>query len=134
MCWHTGTAKIVYDPYRPGLKTKTNWWCVANVDEEITRYYRWWIQRIYHVKGLVRQSWSAHISIIRGEFPGEEYKHLWGKYNNQIVEFKYKHHPRRNSKGFWFVDVDCRFFTNIRKEMNKPHDWVLHLTVGKESF
>lgn len=133
--WLKSTAKIVYDPPRPGMKRKTKWWCVANVDREITRYYRWWIMRTYHIKGLIPPSWDGHISVIRGEEPHDEYKHLWKKYDGQIVEFEYEHYPKKAKKDeFWIIEVRCPFLSNIRKEMNKPHDWPLHISIAKEQY
>jgi len=137
--WHTGTGRIVYDPHRPGLKKKVDWWCILTVDKEITKYYRWWIQKELHIKGLCQPSWDAHISIIRGEKPRPDLMHLWKKYHGQQVEFKYRHSPRVSGDTtgndrpdhYWFVDVDCPFLLDIRKELQRPSDWNLHLTVGR---
>ena len=137
--WHKGTGKIVYNPWRGALKKKRNWWCVVEVDTEITRYYRWWIERRYHVKGLCKPSWDAHISIIRGEKPREDLMHLWKKYDGQIVEFEYKQHPRQSGDttggdrpdNFWFVEVKAPQLIDIRKEFELPYNWSLHLTVGR---
>lgn len=137
--WHKGSGTIVYDPPRPGMKKDTKWWCVINVDREITRYYRWWLLRRYHIKGLNKPSWDAHISVIRGEEPRNEHKHLWKKYHGERVSFRYKHSPYqgnavgRKSKtgGFWQVEVQCDFAVEIRKEFGFPAHWPLHLTVGR---
>ena len=136
--WLEGTGKIVYDPYRGGMKNRANWWCVVELDREITRYYRWWVERRYHVTGLCQPSWDAHISVIRGEKPDPDVMHLWKKYDKQVVKFKYKHEPRMvtdtfyNEVGdFWFVDIDCPQLLDIRREFNKPADWNLHLTIGR---
>ena len=96
--WFESTAKIVYDPRRPGMKRRTEWWCIATVDREITRYYREWIKRerlnlhdIVHpgdrqtVERFVQPAWDAHISVIRGEkqwtLHGRQYgsfrRHRW---------------------------------------------------------
>ena len=140
---HKSTGKIVYDPYRGKLKKKPHWWCVVEVDTEITRYYRWWIQNKYHVKGLCQPSWDAHISVIRGEKPKPELMHLWKKYHGQVIEFEYEHNPRKTGERdhhidgdghYWFVDIKCEQLTNIRKELMLPYDWSLHLTVGRTWF
>ena len=143
--WHKSTGIIKYDPPRPGMKKRTKWWCVVNVDKEITRYYRWWIQRELHIKGLCQPSWDAHISIIRGEEPIDELKHLWKKYDGQKVEFEYKHYPRRSGDRnfdlredrpdfFWFVEVRCPLRTEIRGELGRPTGWKHHITVGRTWF
>ena len=140
--WHKSTGKIVYDPYRGNLKKKPHWWCVLEVDKEITRLFRWWIQSELHVKGLCKPSWDAHISIIRGEKPTPELMHLWKKYNGEEVEFEYKQNPRRTGDttggdrpdNYWFVDVKCQRLKDIRAELKRPTDWGLHMTVGRTWF
>ena len=136
--WHTTVGKIVYDPFRGGMKRKTEWWCVLEVDKEITRYYRWWIMRQYHVKGLTQPSWDAHVSIIRGEKPAPKHMHLWKKYHGKQVEIKYEHRPyigkSARESGFWMVTVDAPELLAIRSEMEKPSNWRLHLTVGKDQY
>lgn len=137
--WHKGTGVIQYDPPRGRMKKKTNWWCVINVDKEITRYYRWWIVKQLHVKELCKPSWDAHISVIRGERPPADKIDLWKKYDGQTVEFRYKHFPRRTGDttgndrpdSFWFVEVDCPLGIQIRQEFGFPSNWKLHLTVGR---
>lgn len=133
--WLKGTGVIQYDPPRGKMKKKTNWWCVINVDKEITRYYRWWLVRELHVKGMNAPAWDAHISVIRGEKPRPELMSLWKKYDGQRVEFLYEHNPRPTSKPFfWQVEVKCEFGINIRKEFKLKHDWPLHLTVGRTYY
>jgi hypothetical protein len=137
--WHTGVGVIQYDPYRGNLKKKPHWWCVVNVDKEITRYYRWWIQRELHISGLCEPSWNAHISVIRGEKPSANLMHLWKKYHGEKIKFRYKHNPRQSGDttgndrpdNYWFINVDCPKLLDIRRELNRPCDWNLHLTVGR---
>lgn len=140
--YHTSTGRLIYDPHRPGLKKRTKWWCIITVDREITKYYRWWIQRELHIKELKQPSWNAHISINRGEEPDDNLKYLWKKYHGEMVEFKYKHYPicsgdrnfdsRENRPdNFWFVEVVCPRAIEIREELNRPTHWKLHITVGR---
>lgn len=140
--WFKSTGKIVYDPPRPGMRKNTKWWCVINVDREITRYYRWWLTRQYHIKGLYPPSWDAHISVIRGEKPANDLKHLWKKYDGKIITFEYEHNPytgnavgRKSAFGaFWQVEVRCDFGLQIRREFGLNAHWPLHLTVGKDHY
>ena len=84
-----GTGILVYDPSRPGLKSKTDWWAVVNTDAEICRYYRWWVWRRYMIE-LQQPSWGAHVSVIRGgKPPTEEKVRLWKKYQGEKIEFEY---------------------------------------------
>ena len=136
--WHKSTGKIVYNPWRGALKKKRNWWCVVEVDKEITRYYRWWIEQNQHIQGLCKPSWDAHVSVIRGEKPRDDLMHLWKKYDGKIVEFEYSHLPRQaedpisgDPGWFWFIDIKAPELIDIRKEFELKHDWNLHLTVGR---
>lgn len=137
--WHESTGTIIYDPHRPGLKKKDKWWCIVVVDREITRYYRWWVQKEMWVHNLCQPSWDAHISVIRGEKPKPELMHLWRKYHGQRVKFKYRHGVRRSGDttgwdrpdSYWFVDVDAPFLIDIRHELHRPVNWNLHLTIGR---
>ena len=137
--WLPGKGVIIYDPPRPGLKSRNTWWCVVNVDRELTRYYRWWVLREKHID-LCQPSWDAHISVIRGEKPEDE--SLWKKYHKQTVEFTYRHCPRqtgdKNDKtafnspdNFWFIDVKSPKLTAIRDEFGFPSNWNFHLTFGR---
>jgi len=141
--WHEGTGTIIYDPYRGGMKNKVNWWCVIEIDKEITRYYRWWVERRYHVKGLCPPAWDAHISVIRGEKPRHDKMDLWKKYHGQTVNFLYEHNPHLAPKRthridepgrFWLIDVKCDMGKNIRDEFGLPSDWLLHITIGRTYF
>lgn len=140
--WHTGTGKIVYDPFRGQMKRRTEWWCVLEVDKEITRYYRWWIKKELHIHSLVQPAWDAHISVIRGEEPRGEFKALWKKYHGQVVEFTYWHEveqirekPNRNTTDIvWALKVRSPFLSGIREELNRPTNWNFHLTVAKENY
>ena len=136
----TGYGKVIYDPYRGAMKRKTRWWAVASVDREITRYYRWWLQRELHLKRLFAPAWDAHISIVRGEEPRDELKNLWGRLHEWKVPFEYSHNVRQagdttgqiGEKGhFWFVDVWCPAFLEIRDELGLKTHYKFHLTVGR---
>ena len=134
--WQTSHGRIKYDPYRHGMKKKTEWWAVVPVDKEITRYFRWWVQRQFHVT-LAPPSWDAHTSIIRGERPPNDKMHLWKKYDGKRIEFKYSNVIRQSGDTtarpgtYWFVEVDCPFLTEIRNEFGFPSNWRLHITIGR---
>ena len=136
--WHTGYGYIKYDPYRGGMKKRTNWWAVVEIDREITRYFRWWVKKEFWID-LKQPSWDAHISIIRGEKPPEHLRHFWKKYDGQRIEFKYKHHVRQSGDTtgndrpdhYWFVEVDCPLLKQIRDEFGFPSNWKQHITIGR---
>lgn len=134
--WHTSKGIIKYDPHRFQMKRKTEWWAVMNVDTEITRHARWWVKRQYHVD-LAPPSWDAHTSIIRGEKPPPDKMHLWKKYDGKRIDFKYTNIVRQSGDtttrpgNYWFVEVDCPLLSDIRHEFGFPHEWKLHITIGR---
>lgn len=136
-----GTGILVYDPSRPGMKSKTDWWIVVNTDSEICRYYRWWIWRRYMID-LQKPSWGAHISVLRGARPYDNRIHLWKKYQGEKINFEYSHEVRQTSEKadgsahFWFVDVWSDRLNEIRKELGFPIIFEgkpikYHITVGR---
>lgn len=158
--WFTAKGKIVYDPIRGSMKSKTDWWVVVELDSSITDYYRWWANR--HInplryndldrqhytwaqlkdkrEDLVLPAWGAHMSIVRGERPRPDRMHLWKKYDGQIVEFKYSNNLRYSGDTsdvgdkngvFWFVDSICDTGKRIRDELGFPSNWAFHITVGR---
>ena len=136
--YHTSTGRIQYDPPRGKMKNKTQYWAVVNVDKEITRYFRWWVEKALHIK-LYQPSWDAHISIIRGERPSQDKLHLWKKYDGEEIEFKYSINVRQTGdttgydrpSHYWFVEVECPFLKEIRNEFGFPSDWKQHITIGR---
>lgn len=128
---YESTGVIRYDPSRFGMKKNTSWWCIATVDREITRYYRYWISKTYGLK-VYEPSWNAHISIIRGEKPRDDLMHLWKKYDGVKVKYRYTNMVLPNTKGkFFAVTIDSPEMTAIRQEFGLKHDWNLHITVGR---
>ncbi len=152
----TAKARIIYDPRRPGMKSRTNWWCVANVigGDEICRYYRWWVEKEIlnplniRVSGSIKKypfyelhepSWGAHISVIRGEKPKPNLMHLWKKYHGAIIDVSFDNNVKQatfslnaNDAGkLWYVKAYSDELTNIRKEFGLPFNWPLHMTIGR---
>ena len=123
--WHKGTAKIIYDPPRPGMKRRTDRW----------------IEKELHIE-LFQPSWSTHISICRGEFIHDEFKHLWKKADGEIITFEYEHNVRRSGdttnedrpEWFWFVDVRCPRIDEIRAELGLKTFFKYHMTIGRTYY
>lgn len=153
--YHTAIGTIKYDPPRPGMRKRIrasgasnmDYWCILKVDPEITRYYRWMIQRrlwawtALQPDWLCRPSWDAHVSIVRGEKPRQN-EDVWRKYDGVKVEFKYAHYPRKTTMedrdnryakdgDFWFIDVECPLIDLIRDELGLRVHHRYHLTVGR---
>ena len=139
-----GTGIIQYDPHRPGMTYRKDWWCVINLNKEITRYYRWWLEFERHIH-LQPPSWDAHISIVRGEKPRPEFLELWKKHHGERVEFEYTHGIIRvdrsqrkddraaNAVGgeYYYIDIRCPMLDEIRKELGLRTGYEFHFTVGR---
>jgi hypothetical protein len=133
-------GRIVYNPYRGGMKNRTNGWCIIDIDKELTRYYRHWLKFQYHIN-LQQPSWDAHISCIRGESLHPELRILWGKYMNTKVEFEYDHgniHKCRSGRQniedggeYYYMHVTCPTIDNIRHELGLSSGLKYHFTIGR---
>lgn len=136
MSFHQSSGIITYDPYRAGMKNRTVGWCVVNVDCEITRYVRWWLQYEKHIH-LQPPSWNAHVSIVRGERLDPSVRHLWKKYDKQKINFLYEHgnikcaEDKKNGGLYYWIDVECQQMSDIRKELRLPQGWKFHITIGR---
>lgn len=141
---YKGSGIIQYDPPREGMKTRTHWWCIVRIDRELTRYYRWWIDKEIlnplglPSEGLKQPSWDAHVSVIRGEKPPRDKMHLWKKYHGKRVEFFYEHvfwydiGKDNKQPGYFFtIDVQSSELTAIRQEFGFKADWNFHVTFGR---
>lgn len=136
---HRGTGRIVYDPNRPGMKSVQPWWCIVEVDREITRYYRWWLQK---EQGIILQqpAWDAHISVVRGEVACSRVPHLWKKHHHDRVSFEYDHGLIRKVADkdqpgwFYWIDVDCPQLSKLRADLGLPVGWRFHITIGRTYY
>lgn len=137
--FHHGSGIIKYDPHRGDMQRRTKWWAVVDVDKEITRYYRWWLQKEKHIL-LHQPAWDAHISIFRGEADCAKYPELWKKYQNKRVDFLYEHgnirvqEDKNNGGYYYWIDVECPFLSEMRTEMNLPVGWRFHITIGRTYY
>lgn len=138
---HRSSGTIQYDPYRGDMRRRTENWCIVNVDTEITRYFRWWLKYERHIH-LQSPAWDAHISIVRGERIDPNHFKLWKKYHGQRVEFSYAHlcDVKQTRSGlssspddgvYYYVNVQCSTFDQIRAELGLRTGWSFHLTVGR---
>lgn len=130
-------------------RNQYHYWAVANVDLEIARYYRWWVDHelvnLTSVDGygLSGPNKMPHITITRGindliDVPKEHRDALWGKYEGASVEFYYSPdvQPFRGYKAdngiHWAVEVKSPAIDQIRNEFDIKMDYGYHLTIGRE--
>jgi len=126
---------LLYNPPRGKMKTNP-WWLVVDVEPEITRYYRWWVQK---EKGILlcKPSWDAHITVVRGMEPTNS--DIWNKHNLREIKFSICHMPRQSGDttgwdrpdNYWFVDIFSKNLSDIMTELGFPEKEKYHLTIGR---
>ena len=118
----TGVAKLEYHSS----------WLVANIEDDVLEYYRWWFYRRYLVK-LAKPRWCAHISVIRGS--EEEVPSLFlfeNERKNKEVKFQYSNKLEQHPKGYvWMPCWGCQL-EDVREECGFPRSPIMpfHMTVG----
>lgn len=137
---HRGSGKVVYDPKRGDMRSNTTNWCVIELDREITRYYRWWLQKEKHIV-LQQPAWDAHISIVRGERLSPEQMKMWKKQQGRLVDFVYEHGDIQVSKDkdspghFYWIRVECPAVDEVREELGLIASWKYHhITIGRTYY
>ena len=140
--WFKGTGTLVYDPKRKNKKN-THDWLVLEVDREITRYFRWFIDHeLVNITGAVdhgvlQPSGDAHVSVLRGagdlrNIPRNHRDAMWKKYQGRKVDFLYSPEVKLAKGKFWYVEVKCPWLLELREwEWDVPFDFGMHLTVAK---
>jgi len=92
----TSKGKVVYDPKR-NMTKDTKWWCVLELNDELTEYLRWILDRewVHFDKSTIKRNYHKpphrpHISIIRGETPKANINNWKSLYKNKILNFEYQ--------------------------------------------
>ncbi|MNJ90129.1 hypothetical protein D3C87_77230 [compost metagenome] len=120
---------IIFDPTAGEAANK--WWAIVKCEKSIIDYYKYWAVKNQKIK-ISAPLFGPHISIIRGEEPNDEYKHLWKFCHGEEVEFTY--YPDFDNNGeYWWLNIDCPRLTEIRKVLGLPEmpNYNFHLTIGK---
>lgn len=131
---------VQYDPHRGTMKAHTKNWCVIDTDREITKYYRWWLQKEKHII-LQQPAWDAHVSVVRGEYLNPRAQQVWKKHHGRRVEFSYEHGSIQTSKDkdnpgmFYWIRVHCPLVDQIREELGLVTSWKHHhMTIGRTYY
>jgi hypothetical protein len=127
-----GFARIFYSPKRLGTYVSPNWWCIAEADPNIYKYYAKLFQYATHgVERLDRCKWAAHITIVRNEQPLAYAEHLWERFAGRDLWFRVYTTMETNGFYYW-MPVYCPGGITLRKELGLPPQpkAPFHLTVG----
>lgn len=127
------TGRVIYDPPRPGMrKVRPGSFLIAEVDNSIAEYYRWWVKKRF---GLILQNtaWKPHITVLDGrQRLSQEQMKLWKKYQGQIITFEYSVDIEQQWK-FWCLPVKSIALDNIREEfgLESRKPFPFHITIGR---
>lgn len=114
---HKGKAKVKY---------YTNW-VIAECDEGLLDYYRWWIHKQTGI-WMFKPKSGAHISIVRGDV---EFGNWVRNMDGEIIEFNYNCNLECHDNYVWLPvwgkDLeDIRFKLGLSVVPKKP----FHMSVG----
>ncbi len=124
---------MIYDPPRPGMKrVRPGSFLIAEVDNGIASYYRWWVNKRYGL-ALQHTAWKPHITIVDGKRPlTDAQMKLWKKYQHLVIDFEYSVEMEQQWK-FWVLPVRSQKLSEIRAEFgfdtHKPYPF--HITFGR---
>lgn len=124
----TEPAIIQYDPPRP---KHMPYWAVAQIDTQLTAYYRKLFQQQFGI-ALYAPAFDAHVSILRG-IPTPKMDSEWGYLDQQPCTIHYDNRIWYNHQHVWLNTYFPEYFA-IRQFYNIPL-WNTqlfgHITIGK---
>lgn len=140
--WIKGKGIIRYSPLRIGGRRRINpWWIVVDTDNEISKYYKWWLERlIYNPPWLKKNEgeklnlplWGTHVTVLNGvKEVGEQYLEFWEKYQGEQIEFEYSPYIEKHWK-FFVLPVKCSKLEIIRDELGFDSNYHFHITVARQ--
>jgi len=131
--WVTGTGIVVYSPHRPGIRKiqrHSPWWVIVEIDKELSRYYRWWIEKRFGLR-LQVPTWGTHITVVSDRDKIEpEYLNQWKMFDRQQLSFEYNVAVEQHWK-FWTLNVKSDVLTQMRKDLGLTRHHSLHITIGR---
>tara|TARA_Y100000310_G_C20689909_1_gene821548 strand:+ start:1331 stop:1738 length:408 start_codon:yes stop_codon:yes gene_type:complete len=125
------TGILIFDPKTNQTKHYRDWWLILKCDEEIAKYYRYWVQRETGIV-LQRSLWGSHVSIIRGEQPVSNVE-KWNKHHKQQLEFTYYPELIHSNETHWWIEVAIDPLSQYRKlfGLKERPLFSFHLTIGR---
>lgn len=123
---------IIQNPKK--IKQNTDFLITAIADEELCRYYRYWVKKCLYLT-LFRPSWHSHITV--SKLNSIEKFETVKKFNKKKIKFFYEPIVRyagdtTNDKPpiHWFIDVYSDDIREIRQTLDLPDYTKFHITIG----
>jgi hypothetical protein len=107
----------------------------VEVEQDLADYYR---RLIPKAKGVIRQRYGAHVSVVRKETPVN--LDAWGKYEGESIDFVYDSEVKSGKVYYWLncfstrlEEIRIELGLPVSSEYTRPPDsWVkcFHMTLG----
>ncbi len=123
---YQSTGIISFDP---GLNTKhyEPYWCLMKIDEEIYKYYSWFMNREGEPILKPNTLWGFHASIIKGDVPTKNLD-KWGMFQGEQIPFHYGNEIR------WSNGRHCWMNLYSERLMEIRDFYGLHINGGKLKY
>jgi hypothetical protein len=127
---------LQFDPGK-GTENYEPFWCLGLFDDEISRYYRWFMAKEGTPTHKPNNLWRFHVSVIKHELPIRN-ADQWGKFEGKKIKIRYGGYVSyTNGKHAWLTVVsddfnEVRGFYGLPKTPNPNCGLVTyHMTLGR---
>jgi hypothetical protein len=101
--------------FNPGFGTKhyePNW-CIMELDEEIYKYYSWFMNMDGEPILKPNTLWGFHSSVIKGEEPTQNATD-WAKFDGDVIPFYYSNYIKYSNGRHCWMDLYSPRLSEIR--------------------
>lgn len=130
-------GKFFFSPHRPGLKKLHRSFhngIILKVDNSITDYYSWWLDRKFGVQ-LSKPAWGTHVTVVsdRDRLSSfDQFNLLKNKIDQKIIKIEHKVEVRKQWQ-FWILDVvPSDELISIRRALGLKENIPFHITIGRD--
>ncbi len=123
---------LIYDP---GVNTKhyDPYWCILRLDDEIYKYYSWFMEKEGEPIHKPNNIWGFHASVVKGEVPTQNLD-KWGFNNNKEIEFLYGNYISWTNGRHAWLNIYCEELADLREYYGlytNGRKLKFHMTLGR---
>jgi hypothetical protein len=126
---YTSKGILTYD-LAVGSKHFEPYWCFLKLDEEICRYYSWFMNKDGEGIHKPNAIWGFHVSVIKGEKPTDNLD-KWGFKEGKEIEFYYGNFISYTNGTHAWLNLYCEELANLRVFYGLDHKLKYHMTLGR---